>query len=93
MYIDLVKKKIFQTKSLSAKENVMKTRNEVIDKLAAIRGLYAGALRERRFEEAGHLLSRVRAMEWVLEGPAPRVRPAGFGKWLGIQTKHTRRVR
>jgi hypothetical protein len=66
------------------KENAMKSRNEVIDKLAGLRGLYAGALRAGRMEEADHLLAGVRTMEWVLEGPKLRVRPANT---------HTRRVR
>ena len=71
----------------------MKTRNEVIHKLARTRGQFAAALREGRVEEADRHLAGIRAMEWVLEGPAPSVKRAGFGKWLGIQTKNARRVR
>ena len=54
----------------------MKTRNEVIKKLAGFRGLYARALRERRMEKADHLLAGVRVMEWVLDGPKWVVMPA-----------------
>ena len=84
MYINPVNK-IFQIHLLSAtKESNMKTKKELIHKLAEIRGLYAAALRERRLEEAGHLISGIRAMEWVLESPKPRVSP--------VNTR-TRRVR